>query len=411
MNYQEAMKHIRSFPFEFWVVLGASLLNQIGNMGFVFLVLYCNEHLGYSLTHSTFAFAVFGASMLITGLTGGSLVDKLGAARLMIGTLIGNGCVLLIFPIIHAFTSVLIICILWGFFYGLYRPAAQTFVSHLSSTGLHKITFSLYRLIQNLGMSIGPALGGYLALHSFATIFYANGIANILAALILLAGLYHSPWMSYRPTLELKLEMSVKWLFRDRVLRLFVLGMIPISMVFFQHESTLSVFLNHDLKFPMSFYGLLFTLNTLIIVFFELPLNVATLNWPYYKNFMLGSLFITIGFGGLTFAHLPWHIVTLAIIWTVGEMILYPSASSYIADIAPIEQRGNYMSLYSTCSNMGMVLGPWGGSFIMEYYGANGLWVTCIFWGILSIIIFQCLKAGSNPIGNESVRSKHEVDI
>ncbi len=159
-------------------------------------------------------------------------------------------------------------------------------------------------------------------------------------------------------------------------------------MIFFQGESTLAVFLNRDLGFPLSFYGLLFTLNTLMIVFFELILNVATMNWPYRINFMLGSFFITAGFAGNMFATEKWHIILLSILWTLGEMVLFPSASSYIADIAPEKHRGSYMSIWTTCSNLGLFLGPWAGAFIMEKIGASGLWMACGMWGMLSVIMF-----------------------
>ena len=283
-------------------------------------------------------------------------------------------------------------CVIWGFSYGLYRPAAQTFVSHLSKPGTNKITFSVFRLSLNLGMSIGPMLGGYLATRSFVMLFLVNGLTNLSASLLLIVGLMHTSWFSYRSNTQKKVELSISILKKDPLLRLFMLGMVPISMVFFQHESTLAIFLHDDLNLPLSFYGFLFTLNTLLIVCFELPLNVATMHWSYRTNFILGSLLITLAFAALCFAQQQWFVIGVAIVWTLGEMILYPAASSFIADIAPIENRGNYMSLFSTCSNLGFLLGPWAGALIMGHYGASKLWIICGIWGALSIIIFQIIK-------------------
>jgi len=390
--YREAVLHIRSLPSAFWIVIGATLMNQIGNMAFVFLVLYLTQHLGYSLAQASFAFALFSGSMLFVGLLGGSLVDKIGAARILIGSLFANSIALLLFPFVRGYSTTLMMCVIWGLAYGLYRPASQTLVSHLSSSGMHKITFSVYRLSLNLGMSIGPAIGGYLALHSFTVIFIANGIANLLAGAILIIGLGRSTWLKYRPAHQYKLELSIKYFLHDSILRTFMLGMIPVSMIFFQHESTLAVFLSRNLGLPLSFYGWLFTVNTLMIVFFELLLNVATMNWPYRVNFILGSLFITAGFAGLLFASQQWHIIVLTVVWTLGEMILFPAASSYIAEIAPKARRGSYMSLLSTISNLGMLLGPFGGAIVMEYAGARGLWIACGLWGMISVIIFTYLR-------------------
>lgn len=390
-SFLKKINYIRELPLAFWIVIAATLMNQAGNMAFVFMVPYLIS-VGFSLSQASFAFAIFSGSMLISGLLAGSIVDKCGALRILSIALIANGLVLLIFPLMHAYFLILIFCSLWGLMFGLVRPASQTFVSYISKPGLYKITFSVHRLAINLGMSVGPVAGGYLAYHSFYFIFILNGIGNLLAASILLIGLLRSAWFSYRPAQLHKMTWSVKWLKEDPVLRLFVLALIPVSMVFFQQDAAFPVFLSHDLGISLKFYGWLFTINTLMIVFFELPLNIATINWPYRVNFTLGSFLITLGFAGLLFASLPSHIVLLMMVVTLGEMILFPAASSYIADIAPEVHRGSYMSMYSTCSNLGMFLGPWGGAVIMQHFGASILWISCGFWGMISVVIFSRLK-------------------
>jgi len=363
-------------------------MNQLGNMAFVFLVIYLTQHVGFSLVQASTVFAAFCASSLITGLLGGSLVDKVGAARILMIILIANGIVLLIFPLLHSYLSIILMSLMWGLTYGLYRPASSTLVSHLSAPGIHKIAFSLYRLALNLGMSVGPAVGGYLASYSYSAIFITNGIANLLASAVLIAGLSRTTWFNYRPTSEHKFSFSIKWIKHDAVLRIFLLGMIPIAMVFFQSESTLPVFLNRDLHLPLSFYGWLFTLNTLMIVFLELFLNVAMMNWPYRTNFIIGSLLNAVGFVGLMFASKGWHVILLTMIWTLGEMVIFPSASSYIAEIAPTAHRGSYMSLFGTATNLGMLLGPWGGAIVMEQFGGKGLWFACGVCGLFATIVF-----------------------
>jgi len=390
--YREAFLNIKKFPRIFWIVITATLINQIGNMAFVFLMLYATQHLGLTLEQSATAFAVLSGSMFLSGILSGNLIDYVGAARVMICAVLLNGIVLLIIPLLHDYFALVFMCLLWGLCYGAYRPASQTLVSYFTTDGLHKITFSVFRLALNLGMSIGPAMGGYLATRSFAAIFITNGIANLLACFILLCGLVGTVWFSYRPVARQKKVFTLKWLKYDAALRFFLLGMIPVSMVFFQHESTLAVYLKQDLNFPLSFYGLLFTVNTLLIVFFELLLNIATMNWPYRVNFFLGSVFITAGFAGVYFATAMWHIILLTVLWTLGEMILYPSASSYIAEIAPEGRRGSYMALFSSCSNLGLLLGPWSGAAVMQHFGGGALWIACGICGVVSMAIFHFLK-------------------
>jgi MFS family permease len=391
-RYKKVFLEIEDVPSVFWVVISATLINQIGNMAFLFLVIYTTQHLGFSLTQGSIVFAAFSGSMLITGLFGGILIDQLGAVRVMIYGLVANGLTLLLFPLIHNYLICILMCLLWGCISGVYRPASQTLVSHLAPPDLYKVIFSIYRLSLNLGMSIGPAVGGYLAMHSFSSIFLANGIANLLASIILITGFYGSTWLKFREVPQPNKILAFKCLKSDPILRLFMLGMIPILMVFFQHQATLAVFIHEDLNLPLSFYGLIFTVNTLIIVFLELFLTVLIINWSYRFNFILGSFLILIGFSGMYFATLKWHIILLVIAWTFGEMILFPSASSYIAEIAPKPKRGLYMSMFSTSANLGMLLGPWSGAMVMQQFGSRYLWVACGIWGMISVLLFRKLK-------------------
>lgn len=390
-RWRENYKHILSFPKAFWVVIIATLCNQIGNMAVVFLLLYLTQYLHFSLTAASCIFALFSGSMFVTGLYGGSLIDRIGGVKAMLMSLLANGFILIIFPWFHGFFILSVLAILWGLTYGLYRPASQVIVSVLSPEGSYKLTFSVYRLAMNLGMSIGPALGGYLAVYSYPAIFVMNGIANVLACVVLILGLDKTLRQQTKKPAS-KFELNLKFLREDQALKIFVLGMVLLSLVFFQHESTLAIFMTDNLHLPVSLYGWLFTINTLMIVFFELPLNVATLNWPYRVNFIAGGAFITLGFAGLMFASQSWHIMLLAVSWTIGEMLFYPSATSYIAEIAPLEKRGSYMALYSTCSNIGMLFGPLLGALLMQYVSANGLWIGCGFAGIISMLTFTQLR-------------------
>ena len=47
------------------------------------------------------------------------------------------------------------------------------------------MAFALSRLAVNLGMSIGPVIGGFLAMKSFKSLFYVDGTSAIIAAALI----------------------------------------------------------------------------------------------------------------------------------------------------------------------------------------------------------------------------------
>ena len=106
------------------------------------------------------------------------------------------------------------------------------------------------------------------------------------------------------------------------------------------------LYMVRDLKMSEKIYGLMFTLNTLLIVALELPINLATVHWSSRKSLVLGTILCAIGFGGLAFATNIIRVMITVVVWTFGEMILFPAMSAYVAHIAPPHKQGMYMGFY-----------------------------------------------------------------
>ncbi len=389
--FRQTYSHLKSFPRDLWILWTATFLNQLGFIVFPFLLLYLTQHLGFSLARSSFVYVAFGFTLMISSFIAGNIIDRIGPEKVLLTALAGNSIVMFIFPAIHHYIAILIMSMIWGATFGIYRPASQTLTSFLSPPGEQKITFSVMRLSSNLGMSMGPLLGGFLVAKSFSSIFIVNGTSNLIATIIILLGLKSALRKNPRVSTKLTFVQTASFLKQDKILRIFLLGLLPVTMVFFQHEASLAIFLTQKLHFSYHFYGFLFTINTLMIVFFEILLNVATREWSSRTSFIIGSILISLGFMGFAWATQAWQVIILAVIWTLGEMILFPASSAFVADIAAEKNRGAYMGLFSMNGNAALLFGLWGGSFLMSYLGTETLWIICGFWGLLSLLFFMKL--------------------
>ena len=176
--------------------------------------------------------------------------------------------------------------------------------------------------------------------------------------------------------------------FSDANLQVFLLGIIPVIIVFWQHQSTMPLYLVRDLHFSTSAYGMLFTLSTLMVVTMEIPLNSLMAHWPHRRTFVLGCSLMTLGFGALAVARSHVEVALTVAIWTVGEMILFPAMSAYVSEIAPEGKRGEYMGFYSMGFNFALMAAPGLGTFALEHYGPTLLWLAMLAIGSLSVLIF-----------------------
>ena len=121
----------------------------------------------------------------------------------------------------------------------------------------------------------------------------------------------------------------------------------PNAAVFFQHEGALPLDVVRDLGMQESFFGWMFTINTVLIVLFEVRLNLSTSHWSHGRSLATGGLFLAAGFGAMALTTSASGVALTVVIWTIGEMILLPSMSNFVAEIAPADRRGEYMGLYS----------------------------------------------------------------
>ena len=393
-----------ALPREIWMLFCATIINRAGTMALPFLVLYLTQHMGFSASRAGMAMAAYGAGALISMPTAGRLSDSVGSRRVFEWTLLLSGTFLLGLPWVHSFGGMLATTFVWGVLGEGNRPASMSMVTELVGPEQRKSAFAVIRLAANLGMTVGPAVGGLLAAYSYPTIFRVDGATSILAAIFLMFvpwrhlydasknhGATGDPAGSQEDSEETDLEViPPSYPIRSALprpncrLALFMLAQIPVMMVFFQFSSGLPLFMTHNLHLSATVYGLLLPINTLLIIFLEVPVNIAMEHWPHRRALPLGAFLCGAGFGALILASNTWSVGATIVIWTFGEMILFPGASAYVAEIAPVDRRGSYMGLYTMSVSLAFVAGPWLGATVLAHFGPATLWTGAFIGGCVS---------------------------
>lgn len=380
-------RSLRGLPREVWILALASLINRAGTMVLPFLVLYLTRELGFSAPRAGLALAVYGAGSIVAAPIAGRLSDRIGPLPIMRASLIGTGLLLLVYPLVTTFPAVIGLTLAWALVSESFRPANLVMIADVVPPEQRKPAYALSRLAINLGMSIGPAAAGFIAAHSFGWIFVVDAATTIAAGAVLLA----TPMRAAHHAIPTASERTRGWrrsiILEDRRLVLFLSALFLTGIVFFQHEGALPLFLVEDLRLSPAFYGMLFTINTLMIVFMEVPLNAATSHWPHRRALALGAFLFAIGSGAFAFAEGAAAVVAGIVVWTFGEMLLFPQASAYVAEIAPPERRGAYMGAYSLAFSLAFAVAPWAGTSGFARFGARPLWLAVFAVGALSALM------------------------
>ncbi|MCU0231310.1 MAG: MFS transporter [Acidobacteria bacterium] len=386
---------VAGLPREVWALAATTFVNRIGTMVIPFLVLYLTGPLGFSSALAGSIVGVFGLTSIVAAPISGRLADRFGATRVMGASLVLSAAVLALYPLVRGVAPVIAATVLFAAVSEAYRPASLSAVSLAAGPEQRKAAFALNRLAINLGMSVGPALGGFLASWSFAALFWVDGASSLAAAAVLAwapvraaegaAPPAGGAAPAGRPSL-----LGEAW--RDLRLRYFLAAGLPALVVFFQLTAALPLFLVRDLGFTAAFYGALFTLNTLIIVALEVPLNVAMADWPAGRQLALGAALVACGFGGMALTSGRAGIALTVVVWTFGEMVLFPAMAAYVAEIAPETRSGEYMGLFTMTFGFALVLAPPIGTFLLDRFGGGVLWTAMLALGLASAALLARVR-------------------
>jgi MFS family permease len=383
---------------QIWLVCAADFINRAGTMALVFLVPYLTQQRHWSLATAGAAVATYGGSRLVFGLFTGPVIDRLGAVRVLRVSFVGAGLSLIAIPFAGSRVLVFALLVAWAAFAQAASPACMSLLASLAPSDRRRGVFALQRLGANLGMSIGPAVGGFVANVNYDWVFWCNGATALAAATFAFTRLRNVVPEGSAATKRLSRSA---W--ADLRLLYLLACFVPVTLVFFQTEGTLSYWILNELHRDPPVIGFVFTLNTVLIVLIELPLNLATGKLPHRPVFIAGAVCIALGFGSLGFVHSLPGLFGTVVLWTFGEMILVPGLADAVAALAPAERRGGYMAMYSLMFSGTLSLGPWLG---MQLYAASGpivTWQACLGLGGLSILLLARLHSHPSEAAEAAV--------
>ena len=110
-------------------------------------------------------------------------------------------------------------------------------------------------------------------------------------------------------------------------------------------------------------------------------------DWSHRRSLALGALLVGAGFGALVFVRSTFGAAVTIVLWTFGEMILLPASSAFVSDIAPREQSGAYMGLYTMGFSVALAIGPWLGTQMLDNFGAAIVWIATFCCGCITALM------------------------
>jgi predicted MFS family arabinose efflux permease len=360
-------------PRRVWLLAIASLVNRSGTMVLPFLGLYLTRQLEFSMVDAGRILSLWGLGGALGAALGGWLSDRVGPLRVQICSLLGTGVGFIVLGQMELRLTVAISVLLVSVVGDAFRPAIFATVVEESSPAVRTRALALIRLAANLGMAIGPAVGGVLAVHHYGLLFVADAATCWLAAILLWVFLgRHQVRRTASSTHPARGRAATPW--RDLPYLGFLGIIVGLGLVFFQFFSTLPLYLREVYGLHENIIGPLLATNAVIIALFEMVLLRAIEHLDHLLLVAVGCLLVGVGLGLMPFGRGVGYAAFTVVIWTIGEMLSLPMTNSIAAARGAPGSSGRFLGAYSLAFSLAFIVAPVAGTLVYERLGHDALW-------------------------------------
>ncbi len=374
------------------------LVSAFGN-GVVlpFTLIYLHNVRGISLGVAGLVLGTMALSGLVSGPLSGVLVDRFGGRRMLSVSLvllaIGYGSFALVTVPWQAFAAAIVA----GAGNGMFWPSQSTLLAAFTPPEKRPATWGMQRVVMNLGVGLGALVGGLVASVERPVTFELIFAVDALTFLGYLAVL-RSFVPEHRPGAERGTgRRRYSFVLRHRVF----MGVIGLNTLFIfagmSMIELLPVYAKNDAGVSETAIGLIFLVNTMVIVVAQLP--ITRLSEGHRRMRALAALglvwaacwlVVPVVAGSLSGAQAALALAGVMAVFGIGECLHGSVQGPLVADLAAPSLLGRYMALSALSWQVGFALGPAVGGFGLDR-SATGVWVAaaalCVTASGLSLVL------------------------
>ena len=398
--YRRIQNTYHNFPRQFWLMFVGMLISTIGaSIIWPFLLVYVSEQLDSPLSAIASLLTLNSIMGLISSFIGGPVIDRVGRKWVMVASLASNGLAYLFMGRAETLGQFALLMSITGAVNPLYRTGADAMMADLVPAEKRIDAYALLRLSNNLGISIGPAIGGFVTSSSFSLAFSLATIGMVTYSLLLALFARETlpskqpASISTQPTQQRGKEKFGGYpeIFRDHNFMGFIVAFTMVSVCATLIWVLLPVQATQIYNVPKQLYGFIPTTNAIMVVVFQLFVTKITKRFPPLPVAASGAFFYSIAVGGIAFMHDFWGFWICMVTMTIGELIIVPTSSTYVANLAPQDKRGRYMSLFALTWGVAAGVGPLFGGILNDIFGPSAIWLGGSIVGAIGMLFFLYL--------------------
>ncbi len=392
---------------QFWLMFVGLVISSTGTtMIWPFLTVYASSKLSMPMAAIMGLMSFNSVAGLVSSILAGSLVDRFGRKGVMTVGLVVAAAVYAGYIFATQYWHFVLLLIFAGFFSPLYRVGTNVTVADVVEAEHRAHAYSITRMGHNIGVALGPILGGFVLAKSYNIGFISASLALLVYGAIVVIFIKET-----MPTQNARESLREQFLIYKEALKNLRFSWMIVSHTLMEICSTfmwvmLAVHMKNNFAYNEDVYRWLPTTNALMVILLQVVITRVVQRWRDTKVMILGAMFYPISMLIIAFSNHFWGFWLSMVVLTMGELIVSPTASAYVANLAEPEKRGRYLGMFSLTWPLAMAVGPVTGGFLSDKIGITAPWLAAAVVGVLAVLSFWGLDRYSQKKRLQDILSK-----
>jgi MFS family permease len=352
----------------FWWLWTGALLSALATFVFPFLALYLAS-LEMPAQRIGFIVSLLGAGAVLAGPLAGGIADRFGRRPVLIGALAGASLAAAFLGSVRESLLIAPGAFVFGLCAMMTFPAINAIVADLVPATEVQRAYGLLYWAQNAGIAVSSLAGALFAEKHWKLLFWIDAGTTLLFAVLVFRRVPES-----RPEPK-QHEEQRGWahLLRDRNLTWLLLAHLLFVMVWWQFQFAVPIAIKRQ-GLGAGTFGAILGANCTLLFTLQPWISKKLAHRDKGQLLAAGSLLAGLGYGAHALCETTIQYVLAALVWTMGEMLVLPTVSAVIAELAPEELRGRYQGSSAFAFSIGMTLAPLCSGFVIDHAGLTALW-------------------------------------
>lgn len=353
-----------------------TIATRLGTFVVPYLTLYLSADRGLSLSTTGQIVAAGGFGSLVGNLLGGWSADRVGRKSTLLVALginvVGVAALANALPSGSAYAVALALALMGA---GMYTPAANALIADCTSDTQRPFAYAVHYVCINVGMGLGPLLGGLLAASAFTWLFVGD-IATTLVCVVLVAVGVRAPARAMHED-PARGSMLSAWIRHPRILVFCGVSFFVIAPLM-GLEYAVPLLVGRVLQEPLVVIGLVYSINAGCILVLGLPIERALRGRDEVTMMAVAGGLWTAGLVILLVGFSTAALLVSTVVWTLGEIIASVVVPTYVSRRAEASAKGRLLALQDVVRSSAGIVAPVTLGVVWDWSGPGAVLVVLV---------------------------------